>query len=79
MSLSDLVIHFWLGKLRLVYFIMPEFPIADEVDHNILLEFGLILYRQCYCSLYIFNVLRINMKNRDLIGFEEISRIFGRP
>ncbi len=45
MSLSDLVIHFWLGKLRLVYFIVPEFPKADEVDHYILLEFGLILYR----------------------------------
>ena len=45
MSLSDLVIHFWLGKLRLVYFIMPEFPIANEINHDILLEFGLILYR----------------------------------
>ena len=45
MSLSDLMIHLRLGKLRLVYFVMSEFSIADEVDHYILLEFGLILYR----------------------------------
>lgn len=44
MSLSDLMIHLRLGKLRLVYLIVPKFSIADEVNHNILLEFGLILY-----------------------------------
>lgn len=45
MSLSDLMVHFWLRKLRLIYFIMPEFSIADEIDHEILLEFRLIFYR----------------------------------
>lgn len=45
MSLPDLMIHLRLGKLGLVYLIMPEFPIADEIDHDILIEFGLVFDR----------------------------------
>jgi hypothetical protein len=72
MDFPDCMIHLRLGELRLVKFIVPEFSVADDVQHNIFLEFRLIADCQRYCSIDVFNVLSVDMDDGDVVSFEEI-------
>jgi hypothetical protein len=76
---SNYLIHLRLSKLRLIYLVMSIFSIANNINCHIFFEFLFVFHWQFNCFEYVFYVFRIDVDNRDLIRFKDVSCVFGGP
>lgn len=57
MLFSDLLIHFGLGELRLIDFVVSIFSVTNQIYQNVFFEFLLVLHTKVHYSVNVFNVL----------------------
>lgn len=46
MNIPDIVIHNWLSKGGLINLIVTIFSVAVDVEHNVLLEFDVVVHSE---------------------------------
>lgn len=76
MMFPNLVIHLRLCELWLINFVVPIFPVADDIDENIFFEVRVVINCQTNRSVYVFDVLAVYMDDWDVVSLKKISSVF---
>ena len=76
--LGDLLIHQWLSTVWLVGLVVTATAVAEQVDHDVTLELHAVVDSQLGHEQYGFRIITIDMEDRRLNHFRDVSAVLGR-
>jgi len=76
MLLSDLMVHFWLGKLWLIDLIVPVLSVADQVNQDVPFPLLFVLYTKVHYLVNVLNVLRVAVNYWSVESLSNVSAVF---
>ena len=75
MSLSYLLVHFWLSKLWFINLIVSILSVTDQVNQNVSFPLFLIVNTKVHHSVNVFNILWVHVNNWSVKGLCDITAV----
>ena len=76
MIFSDFIVHFWLGKLWLINFIVPVLSVTDQVNQDVSFPLLFVLDTKVHHFVNVFNVLRVAMNDWSVESLSDVTTVF---
>ena len=74
----DPLVHHRLGVGRLVALVVPEAPVADQIDQHVLVESVPVGHRQPHRAEARLGVVAVDVDDRDVEALGQVGRVAGR-
>ena len=75
----DLFVHDWIGKHRLIAFVMTKAAIANDIDNHIFFEFLTEFCRNAGGMYHGLRIIAVDVENGGFNHQSDIGWIGGRP
>ena len=73
--LPNLLVHHWLGRQRLIRFIVPVAAEADDVDNNVLVEMHSEVQRELRHEHHCLGIVTVDVENWSLNELRDIGAV----
>jgi hypothetical protein len=75
---GDLLVHEWLSETWLIQFIVSHFPVTNEIDDDIMLEFLSIFSSSSENEINIIQAVSVDMENWSIYSLGQVRAVDGR-